>query len=84
MSLCVLFGLLCCCLAFFREGVWTPYTPQDVARWHAQGDRGRNESMAPRPALAKTVVSASGGLVESVRSPSPATHAEVPTWQEVA
>jgi hypothetical protein len=36
MSLCVLFGLLFCCLACFREGVWTKYTPQDVARWHAQ------------------------------------------------
>ena len=36
MSLCVLFGLLLCCLACFREGVWTKYTPQDVARWQAQ------------------------------------------------
>ena len=31
----VLFGLLFWCLAGFREGVWTQYTPQDVARWQA-------------------------------------------------
>ena len=32
----VLFGLLFWGLAGFREGVWTQYTPQDVARWQAQ------------------------------------------------
>ena len=69
MSLCVLFGLLFCCPAFFREGVWTKYTPQDVARWHAQGDPGRNEPTYPRPVLAKTSVSASDDLVEPVNSP---------------
>ena len=36
MSFCVLFGLLFCCLACFREGVWKKYTPQDVARWQAE------------------------------------------------
>lgn len=42
MSFCVLFGLLFCCLAYFREGVWTPYTPQDVARWHTQAAVARD------------------------------------------
>ncbi|GAA4492716.1 hypothetical protein GCM10023172_00290 [Hymenobacter ginsengisoli] len=36
MGLCVLFGLLGVCLAFYREGVWTPYSTQDIARWQAQ------------------------------------------------
>ena len=28
--------LLCSCLGCLREGVWTKYTPADVARWKAQ------------------------------------------------
>ena len=32
----VLCGLLFWFLASFREGVWTPYIAQDVARWYAQ------------------------------------------------
>jgi hypothetical protein len=27
--------LLCSCLCCLREGVWTKYTPEDVARWKA-------------------------------------------------
>lgn len=27
--------LFCSCLGCLREGVWTKYTPADVARWHA-------------------------------------------------
>ncbi len=84
MSLCILFGLLFCCLAFFREGVWTAYTPQDVARWHAQGDPGRNESMALLPSLAKTSVSASGDLVKSVSLTPHPQQTEAPALQEVA
>lgn len=84
MSLCVLFGLLFCCLAFFREGVWTKYTPQDVARWHAQGDQGRNEPTYSRPVLAKTLVSASGDLVEPVNSSPHSKQAEGPALQKVA
>lgn len=48
MGLGVLFGLLFCFLAFHREGVWTAYTPQDVARWHAQAAAGGTEPGAPR------------------------------------
>jgi len=33
----VLFSLLGLFLAGFREGVWTKYTPEDIARWHAAG-----------------------------------------------
>ena len=32
----ILFALLALCLACFREGVWTKYTAQDVARWQAE------------------------------------------------
>ena len=32
----ILFALLALFLAGFREGVWTKYTSQDVARWQAQ------------------------------------------------
>ncbi|WP_046242482.1 hypothetical protein [Hymenobacter terrenus] len=32
----ILFALLALFLAGFREGVWTKYTAQDVARWQAQ------------------------------------------------
>ena len=46
MGFCVLFGLLFCCLACFREGVWTPYTSQDVARWHAQAGQVAGERAA--------------------------------------
>lgn len=84
MSLCVLFGLLFCCLACFREGVWTKYTPQDVARWHAQADRGRGGPMTPRPALANTSVSASGNLLEHATPFPRPNQAEAPAWQEVA
>ena len=28
--------LFCSCLGCLREGVWTKYTPADVARWKAQ------------------------------------------------
>lgn len=84
MSFCVLFGLLFCCLACFREGVWTKYTPQDVARWHAQADRGRVEPTPPRSLLARTSVSASGDLLaQATPSPRP-KRAEAPAWQEVA
>ncbi len=27
--------LFCSCLGCLREGVWTKYTPADVARWQA-------------------------------------------------
>ena len=36
MMYVVLFALLGLCLACFREGVWTKYTPQDVARWQSE------------------------------------------------
>ncbi|SNS06575.1 hypothetical protein SAMN06269173_1236 [Hymenobacter mucosus] len=39
MDLYVLFGLLFCLLACFREGVWMKYSPENVARWHAQAAR---------------------------------------------
>lgn len=83
MSFCVLFGLLFCCLACFREGVWTKYTPQDVARWRTQADQGRIEPTPPRPVLARTSVSASGDLEPATSSPRPKP-AGAPTWQEVA
>lgn len=31
----LVFLLLCSCLGCLREGVWTKYTPADVARWQA-------------------------------------------------
>lgn len=49
MGLCALFGLLFCCLAFYREGVWTTYTSQDVARWQKQAATGDTEPDALRP-----------------------------------
>ena len=30
--------LFCSCLGCLREGVWTQYTPADVARWQAQSE----------------------------------------------
>lgn len=50
MGFCVLFGLLLCFLAFNREGVWTTFTPQDVARWQHQAETG-DETPAARHAL---------------------------------
>lgn len=49
MSLCVLFGLLFCCLACFREGVWTRYTRLDVARWQAH--TARQTPATPTPGV---------------------------------
>lgn len=37
----ILFALLGLCLACFREGVWTQYTPYDIARWQAEGQAAR-------------------------------------------
>lgn len=84
MGLWVLFGLLGCCLACFREGVWTKYTAQDVARWHTQADRGRNEPMPSRPALAKTSVSASGDLLEHAIFAAHSPKSAASTRQKVA
>ena len=47
MGLCALFGLLFCFLAFHREGVWTAYTPQDVARWQSKAAAKGTETGAP-------------------------------------
>ena len=84
MSLCVLFGLLFCCLACFREGVWTKYTPQDVARWQAQGERGRDEPTPYQPMLARPSVAGSNELLEHI-IPSPRSKPmEAPALQKVA
>ncbi len=49
MGLCLLFGLLFWLLAFHREGVWTKYTPQDIARWQKQAAAEDTEPVALRP-----------------------------------
>ena len=36
------------CLGCLREGVWTKYTPDDVARWHA---RSAEKPAVPRLSL---------------------------------
>lgn len=51
MMMGVLFGLLFWCLAGFREGVWTQYTPQDVARWQAQAAAAHAAAVARSPAV---------------------------------
>ncbi|GAB2845956.1 hypothetical protein GCM10027044_01230 [Hymenobacter ruber] len=84
MSLCVLFGLLFCCLAFFREGVWTKYTPQDVARWQAQGDRGRKDPTPYRPVLARPSVAASDEVPEHTMPSAHAKLMEAPALLKVA
>lgn len=45
MGLYLLFGLLIYCLACFREGVRTRYTPQDVAR--GQGPVAQQSPLVP-------------------------------------
>ncbi|WP_035565288.1 hypothetical protein [Hymenobacter sp. IS2118] len=40
--------LFCSCLGCLREGVWTTYTPADVARWHAHA---ADETAVPRHPL---------------------------------
>ena len=40
----LVFLLFCSCLGCLREGVWTQYTPDDVARWKA-----RQEVETPAP-----------------------------------
>lgn len=48
----ILFALLGLCLACFREGVWTQFTPQDIARWQAEGQAARAHPVAaPLPLL---------------------------------
>ncbi|WP_191004077.1 hypothetical protein [Hymenobacter montanus] len=36
MMFAILFLLLALFLAGYRDGVWTKYTPQDVARWQVE------------------------------------------------
>ena len=43
----ILFMLLGLCLACFREGVWSQYTSQDIARWQAEGQAARAHPAAP-------------------------------------
>ena len=45
MMFVVLFALLGLFLAGFREGVWTKYTPEDIARWHAAGAPNNSPSL---------------------------------------
>ncbi|GAA4054195.1 hypothetical protein GCM10022409_46550 [Hymenobacter glaciei] len=40
--------LFCSCLGCLREGVWTTYTPADVARWQAHA---ADETAVPRHPL---------------------------------
>ena len=46
----ILFALLALCLACFREGVWTPYTAEDVARWQAESAQAAQASPRFYPA----------------------------------
>ena len=42
-----LFALLGLCLACFREGVWTQFTSEDIARWQAEGKADRAPARDP-------------------------------------
>jgi hypothetical protein len=56
----ILFALLALFLAGFREGVWTKYTAQDVARWQAEAAAQAVVAVAtglPQPPAAPPVVS---------------------------
>lgn len=41
--------LFCACLGCLREGVWTKYTADDVARWHAHAVDGTAVPYQPLP-----------------------------------
>lgn len=84
MNFCVLFGLLFCCLACFREGVWTKYTPQDVARWYTQHDQGRSELTPPRSVRARMAVSISGSSRKPAMVAAHSPKAVAPILQDVA
>ena len=43
--------LFCSCLGCLREGVWTKYTPADVARWQAQAVNEMAVPCQPLPQL---------------------------------
>lgn len=45
----ILFALLALCLAFFREGVWTQFTPQDVARWQDEAAEAKLDAQRYLP-----------------------------------
>ena len=59
------------CLGCLREGVWTKYTPDDVARWHA---RSAEKTAVPRlPLPAQRLVSSRppDGYADPVRKAVP-------------
>ncbi|MBD2767957.1 hypothetical protein IC235_08630 [Hymenobacter sp. BT664] len=54
----ILFALLALFLAGFREGVWTKYTAQDVARWQTEAaTQAAVATGLPQPPAAPPVVS---------------------------
>ena len=61
----IIFALLGLCLACFRDGVWTKYTPQDVARWQAEQAR-----TAPTPACPATLSPPGPATPSVLRSPA--------------
>ena len=52
----ILFGLLGLFLAGFREGVWTKYTAQDVARWQVEAAEQATTASFHQPPAADPVV----------------------------
>ena len=47
----LVFLLICSCLGCLREGMWTHYTPADVARWQAHQMVEKPSPRLPSPTL---------------------------------
>jgi hypothetical protein len=56
MMIAILFGLLGLFLTGFREGVWTKYTAQDVARWQIEAAEQAATASSYQPPAANPVV----------------------------
>ena len=65
----ILFALLGLCLACFREGVWTQYTPQDIARW--QADQARAAPTQVHPTILPLLGSTTPKALRSPATPQP-------------
>ncbi|WP_201987611.1 hypothetical protein [Hymenobacter rubidus] len=78
-----LFALLGLFLAGFREGVWTQYTPQDVARWQAEAAQSKLavQRFLPAPPVQRR---SQGAAAQKHMDPAPARQAKPQALELVA
>ena len=80
----ILFGLLGLFLTGFREGVWTKYTAQDVARWQIEAaEQAANANSHQLPAANPMVHLPSKPTISSTKHASRAEQKQLVKMEEM-